>query len=126
MKSLSSFFALKEVVVIKKISQNLIPAEVLNFALDEMQKIHSGEIIFVAQDGYLMQVEINSRRRISDWEEKFPAWSADLISNVEKQIQLEFSKLMYGRLVIKLQKCRVTQIEKTFQQRFTGLDGEGI
>lgn len=73
-----------------------------------------------------MQVEINSRRRISDWEEKFSAWNQDLISNVARQIQLEFSKLMYGRLVIKLQKCRVTQIEKTFQQRFTGLDGEGI
>ena len=111
---------------IKKISQNSIPDEVLSFALAEMQKIFSGEIIFVAQDGYLMQVEINSRRRISDWEEKNPAWSADLISNVAKQIQLEFSKLLYGRLVIKLQKCRVTQIERTVQQRFTGLDGEGI
>mgnify|MGYP006988826371 CR=1 FL=1 len=98
----------------------------MNFALAEMQKIHSGEIIFVAQDGYLMQVEINSRRRISDWEEKFSAWSQDLISSVEKQIRLEFSKLLYGRLVIKLQKCRVTQIERTVQQRFTGLDGEGI
>lgn len=91
-----------------------------------MQKIFSGEIIFVAQDGYLMQVEINSRRRVSDWGEKFPAWNADLISGVEKQIQLEFSKLLYGRLVIKIQKCRVTQIERTVQQRFTGLDGEGI
>lgn len=123
---LASFFAFIEVVTIKKICQNLIPEEVLNFALAEMQKIHSGEIIFVAQDGYLMQIEINSRRRISDWKEKFSAWSADLISNVARQIQLEFSKLLYGRLVIKLQKCRITQIEKTFQQRFTGLDGEGI
>ena len=91
-----------------------------------MQKIFSGEIIFVAQDGYLMQVEINSRRRVSDWEEKISAWSADLISNVEKQIRLEFSKFLYGRLVIKIQKGRVTQIERTVQQKFTGLDGEGI
>ena len=113
-------------IQIKKISQSTIPDEVLNFALAEMQKIFSGEIIFVAQDGYLMQVEINSRRRISDWEEKNSAWSKDLISNISKQICLEFSKLMYGRLVIKMQKCRVTQIERTVQQRFTGLDGEGI
>ncbi len=120
------FFCVKEVVPIKKVSQNSIPDEVLNFALLEMQKIHSGEIIFVAQDGYLMQIEINSRRRISDWEEKNSAWSKDLISNISKQICLEFSKLMYGRLVIKMQKCRVTQIERTVQQRFTGLDGEGI
>lgn len=124
--SLSSFFAFIEVINIKKISQNSIPDEILSFALAEMQKIFSGEIIFVAQDGYLMQIEINTRRRVSDWEEKIPAWSADLISNVAKQIQLEFSKLIYGRLVIKLQKCRVTQIERTVQQRFTGLDGEGI
>ena len=98
----------------------------MSFALAEMQKIFSGEIIFVAQDGYLMQVEINSRRRVSDWEEKISAWSADLISNVEKQIRLEFSKFLYGRLVIKIQKGRVTQIERTVQQKFTGLDGEGI
>lgn len=98
----------------------------MNFALAEMQKIFSGEIIFVAQDGYLMQIEINSRRRVSDWEEKISAWSADLISSVKKQIRLEFSKLLYGRLVIKMQKGRVTQIERTVQQRFTGLDGEGI
>lgn len=113
-------------IKIKKVSQNSIPDEVLKFALAEMQKIFSGEIIFVAQDGYLMQVEINQRRRISDWEEKVPAWSTDLISSVTKQICLEFSKLMYGRLVIKIQRCRVTQIERTVQQRFTGLDGEGI
>lgn len=73
-----------------------------------------------------MQIEINQRYRISDWAEKIPAWSADLVSGVEKQIRLEFSKLMYGRLVIKIQKSRVTQIERTVQQRFTGLDGEGI
>lgn len=113
-------------IQIKKISQSTIPDEVLNFALAEMQKIFSGEIIFVAQDGYLMQIEINSRRRVSDWEEKISAWSADLISSVEKQICLEFAKLLYGRLVIKLQKGRITQIERTVQQRFTGLDGEGI
>ena len=120
------FLRLKEVFKIKKISQYKIPDEVLNFALAEMQKINSGEIIFVAQDGYLMQIEINSKRRVADWEEKISAWSQDLISGVEKQIRLEFSKLLYGRLVIKLQKCRVTQIERTVQQRFTGLDGEGI
>ena len=120
------FLLLREGFTIKKISKSSIPEEILSFAISEMQKIHSGEVIFVAQDGYLMQIEINSRRRISEWEEKFSAWSKDLISSVEKQISLEFSKLLYGRLVIKLQKCRVTQIERTVQQKFTGLDGEGI
>ena len=35
----------------RKIKQGAIPDEVMEFALAEMQKILSGEIIFVAQDG---------------------------------------------------------------------------
>ena len=73
-----------------------------------------------------MQVEINSRKRISDWQEKFSAWSEEILSAVAKKICEEFSKLDYGRLVVKIQKNRVTQIERTVQSRFTGLDGEGI
>ena len=76
----------------KKLNLGAIPAEVLEFALAELKKIRSGEVSFVAQDGYLMQVEINQRRR----------------------------------LVVKIQKGRVVQIERTVQHRFTGLDGEGI
>ena len=48
----------------KKIKAGAIPDEVLDFALAEMQKILSGEIIFVAQDGRLMQVEVTQRRRL--------------------------------------------------------------
>ena len=112
--------------MVKKFKQGEIPAEVLDFALDEMQKILSGEIIFVAQDGRLMQVEITQRRRIVDWSEKISAWSEDVKRNLSKQIAAEFSTLLYGRLVIKIQKGRVTQMERTVQSRFTGLDGEGI
>ena len=54
----------------KKIKQGEIPDAVLNYALAEMQKILSGEIIFVAQDARLMQVEITQRRRVVDWSEK--------------------------------------------------------
>lgn len=50
----------------KKIKSGAIPDEVLDFALDEMQKILSGEVIFVAQDGRLMQVEVTQRRRLAD------------------------------------------------------------
>ena len=110
----------------KKVILGIIPKEVLKFAISEMQKISSGEIIFVAQDGYLMQVEFNQRRRISDWTENFQKWSGEVLENVEKKISQEFSKLTYGRLVIKIQKGKITQIERTVQSRFTGLDGEGI
>ncbi len=103
-----------------------IPDEVLSFALEELRKISSGEIIFVAQDGVLMQVEIIFRRRLSDWSTKFSPLSEELLKNLSEQIRKEFSRLLYGRLVVKIQKGRVTQIERTIQQRFTGLDGEGI
>lgn len=110
----------------KKIKIGAVPAEVMSFALAEMQKILSGEIIFVAQDGRLMQVEVTQRRRLVDWSEKISTWSDELQLTLRKQISQEFSTLAYGRLVIKIQKGRVTQMERTIQSRFTGLDGEGI
>ncbi len=110
----------------KKIKAGAIPDEVLDFALAEMQKILSGEVIFVAQDGRLMQVEITQRRRVADWSEKIFAWSEEFQLTVRRQIAQEFSTLLYGRLVIKIQKGRVSQMERTVQSRFTGLDGEGI
>ena len=103
-----------------------ITAEVFEYVFGEMQKIFSGEIIFVVQDGHLMQVEITNRKRLSDWSEKIPAWSRETCENLKKQISKEFSTLLYGRLVIKIQKGRVMQMERTIQSRFTGLDGEGI
>lgn len=110
----------------KKIKSGVIPNEVFDFVYDEMQKIFSGEIIFVVQDGHLMQVEITNRKRLADWLEKIPAWSRETCENLKKQISKEFSTLLYGRLVIKIQKGRVMQMERTIQSRFTGLDGEGI
>ena len=110
----------------EKVRRGEIPKEVLEFALKEMQKIFSGEIIFVVQDGHLMQVEITNRKRLADWFEKIPAFSEETRENLKKQISKEFSTLLYGRLVIKIQKGRVMQMERTIQSRFTGLDGEGI
>lgn len=103
-----------------------ISAEVFEFVFEEMQKIFSGEIIFVVQDGHLMQVEITNRKRLADWSEKISAFSKETRENLRKQISKEFSTLLYGRLVIKIQKGRVMQMERTIQSRFTGLDGEGI
>ena len=110
----------------KKIKAGVIPDEVMNFALEEMQKILSGEIIFVAQDARLMQIEIAQRRRLADWSEKISPWSEETLLTLQNQIAREFSTLSYGRLVIKIQKGRVSQMERTVQSRFTGLDGEGI
>lgn len=110
----------------RKLRQGEIPKEVLDYAISELKKIRSGEAIFVAQDGFLMQIEINQRRRIADWDSEFPAWSEETCSSLENKIAQEFSTLAYGRLLVKIQKGRVVQIERTVQHRFTGLDGEGI
>jgi hypothetical protein len=110
----------------KKLNSGEISEEVFKFVFDELLKIFSGEIIFVAQDGYLMQVEITNRKRIADFSEKVPAWSKEMRENLKKQVLKSFSTLLYGRLVIKIQKGRVSQIDRTVQSRFVGLDGEGI
>lgn len=112
--------------MVKKLSAGVIPDEVLDFTLAELKKIRSGEVSFVAQDGYLMQVEFNQRRRLADWSAEFPAWSEETCASIRRQITREFSTLAYGRLVVKVQKGRAVQIERTVQHRFTGLDGEGI
>ena len=112
--------------MIKKLQIGEIPDYVMNFVFDELKKIRSGEIIFVAQDGYLMNVEINNRRRVADWSENLLKISDDICENLKNQIRKEFKMLIYGRLMIKIQKSKIVQIERTIQSRFTGLDGEGI
>ena len=110
----------------KKLQMGKIPDFVFDYVIEELKKIKSGEIIFIAQDGYLMGVEINNRRRIADWSEKFEQISDEICENLKKEITRGFLKLKYGRLVVKIQKGKITQIESTVQQKFTGLDGEGI
>ena len=110
----------------KKLQTGEIPDFVMDFIIGEIKKIRSGEIIFVAQDGYLMNVEINNRRRIADWSEDLPKTNDEIYENLKKQIRIEFKLLTYGRLTIKIQKSKIVQIERTIQSRFTGLDGEGI
>ena len=110
----------------KKLQVGEIPDYVMDFVIEEVKKIRSGEIIFVAQNGYLMNVEINNRRRIADWSENVPEIGETICENLKKQICKEFKMLTYGRLMIKIQKNKIVQIERTIQSRFTGLDGEGI
>ena len=109
----------------KKNSAGTIPAEVLRFVVDELKKIQNGEIIFIAQDNYFVQVEIRQRRRIEDFAGNFSNEEKNF-STLIKGIQQEFSKLDYGQLSLKIQKGRVVQLERVVRQRFTGLDGEGI
>ena len=123
---LLGLFALQGGIMTKKILSGKIPDEVFKFVNEELHKIQNGEIIFIAQDGYLMQVEVRQRKRIADWQEENLPLDEKIFTAIEKNIRQEFSKLDYGQLSIKIQKGRVTQIERLVRQRFTGLDGEGI
>ena len=109
----------------RKNSAGTIPEEVLQFVVDELQKIQNGEIIFIAQDNHFVQVEVRQRRRIEDFAGNFPDEEKNF-SSLIKNIQQEFAKLDYGQLSVKIQKGRVVQLERVVRQRFTGLDGEGI
>ncbi len=110
----------------KKLQIGEIPDFVMSFVFDEIKKIRGGEIIFVAQDGYLMNIEINNRRRIADWSDILPEIDDEICEKLKNKIRREFKMLMYGKLTIKIQKNKIIQIERTIQSRFTGLDGEGI
>ena len=108
----------------KKLQSGEIPDYVMEFVIDELKKIRSGEIIFIVQDGFLMSVEVTDRRRLSNWADEFKPPS--VFTNLKRQLTDEIQRLQYGRLVIKIQKGRIMQFECTVQHRFTGLDGEGI
>lgn len=81
----------------KRLKAGAIPAEVF----EALQTILSGEVLFVAQDGRLMQVDITQRRRLADWSEEVAPWSEELQLTLRKQIAAEFSTLSFGRLVLK-------------------------
>ncbi|MBQ9487197.1 MAG: DUF2292 domain-containing protein [Selenomonadaceae bacterium] len=110
----------------KKFSAGTIPDEVLNFVLNELCKIPNGEIIFIAQDACLIQVEIHHKRRLAEWRDENFQRDEKTFAALENKIRQEFSKLDFGQLSIKIQKGRVVQIERIVRHRFTGLDGEGI
>ena len=110
----------------KKISVGTIPDEVLNFVFEEICKIPNGEIIFIAQDACLIQIEIHHKRRLTDWREDIFQRDDKIFAALANKIRQEFSKLDYGQLSIKIQKGHVVQIERIVRHRFTGLDGEGI
>lgn len=110
----------------KKLKAGEIPDCVMDFVIGALKKIRSGEIVFVAQDGYLMNVEVTERRQLADWTEVLPPSDAEVLKNLKRQIVSEFELLQHGRLVVKIQKGKVMQFERTVRHRFTGLDGEGI
>lgn len=106
-----------------------IPPKAMTYIIQGLRTIRYGEIVLVAQDGILMQVEWSEKRRLDCWQEsedRENAYSEQTLADLATRIRKEFRLLQYGRLVLVIRKGRLMQLERTEKQRFTGLDGEGI
>ncbi|WP_295632202.1 YezD family protein [uncultured Mitsuokella sp.] len=106
-----------------------IPPKAMKYILHGLCTIGYGEMVLVAQDGVLMQVEWNEKRRLDCWhdtEDTDCLYSDRALSELSARIRKEFRLLQYGKLVLVIRKGRLMQLERTEKQRFTGLDGEGI
>lgn len=112
----------------QKLKSGEIPSNVMEGILKILQQISFGEIVLVAQDGVLVQVEWNEKIRLDYWEEHWhkEPWEKRSLEYVAEHARAEFSQLHFGKLVIVVKRGRVIQMERTEKQRFTGLDGEGI
>lgn len=106
-----------------------IPQKAMTYILQGLRTIRYGEIVLVAQDGVLMQVEWSEKRRLDCWQESEDsenAYTERTLADLAARIRRDFRLLQYGKLVLVIRKGRLMQIERTEKQRFTGLDGEGI
>ncbi|WP_158573624.1 YezD family protein [Mitsuokella sp. AF33-22] len=113
----------------RKLQPGEIPALAMEYILHGLRNICYGEIILVAQDGVLMQVEWNEKRRLDCWQDAGAGtcpYSPAALQEIAARIRKEFGLLQYGKLVLVIRHGRLLQIERTEKQRFTGLDGEGI
>lgn len=106
-----------------------IPQKAMAYILQGLRTIRYGEIVLVAQDGVLMQVEWSEKRRLDCWQESEDgenSYTERALADLAARIRKDFGLLQYGKLVLIIRKGRLLQLERTEKQRFTGLDGEGI
>ncbi len=53
----------------QKMSPGVLPDYVMDYVLKSLQRITFGEVVLVAQDGVLVQLEWNEKRRLDHWDE---------------------------------------------------------
>lgn len=111
-----------------KLAPGEIPASVMDGILLLLKETRYGQIVLVAQDRRLIQVERREKIRVKEGqlariacrisEQAFPEFA--------ERIRASFRKLDYGQLVLVVKDGDVVQMERTVKERFTGLNGEGI
>ncbi|WP_222930947.1 YezD family protein [Selenomonas ruminis] len=112
----------------RKLKRGEVPHDVMTEILRILQTISYGEVVLVAQDGILVQVEWNEKLRMDCFgvPSQVQVWSEKQRQHISEHVKQEFGRLQYGRLVIVVKRGDIVQMERTEKQRFTGLDGEGI
>ncbi|SHK38223.1 hypothetical protein SAMN05216582_10347 [Selenomonas ruminantium] len=103
-----------------------IPAEVLHYILEVLRGVYFGEVVLVAQNGVLIQVERTEKMRVHPWQgvPKPQVWSPIMEENIRKLIERELKSLYYGRITIVVKKGEITHFDRLEKQRF--MDGDGI
>ena len=103
-----------------------VPVDVLNYIMDVLRGLYFGEVVLVAQNGILIQVERTEKMRVHPWQgiPKPADWSEVTEQNLRKTIERELASLFYGRLSIIVKQGIVTHFDRLEKQRF--MDGDGI
>lgn len=103
-----------------------IPAEVLSYIMELLRELYFGEVVLIAQNGVLIQVERTEKMRVHPWTglTKPPPWTSETEKNLRATIKRELASLYYGRLAIVVKQGTITHFDRLEKQRF--MDGDGI
>ena len=78
-----------------------IPQKAMTYILQGLRTIRYGEIVLVAQDGVLMQVEWSEKRRLDCWQESEDgenSYTERALADLAARIRKDFGLLQYGKL----------------------------
>ncbi len=100
--------------------------DVLDYIMSVLRDLYFGEVVLIAQNGVLIQVEYTEKLRVHPWQgiSQPVKWSEDTERNLRRSIERELASLFYGRLSIIVKQGTVTHFDKLEKQRF--MDGDGI
>lgn len=106
------------------------PEEGLQELLQQMlQELSFGSVILTLQDGRVLQVEKREIFRLPYGASTSATAASPDAAQVVKRILSGIGALAYGRMELKVQGGKVTQVETTAKLRgsdWQGMDGDGI
>ena len=112
----------------RQLAPGEIPQPVMEYILHILRHTLYGQIVLVAQDNRLIQIERREKLRVQACQltQCEAGRARQDFSALAQRIRMAFAGLDYGQLALVVKAGEVVQIERTLKERFTGLDGEGI